>query len=300
MFLVCQLCYEPQTTSVWPVKLERSSDRKIELAAKVLPVAKAGLQVAAVFNTAAGIGRLLGYPIPTIPVDLVKENLGFLESTSNVAEYSELEKKLFEAGSERTESTEGQEGYMMREYRRFLEEFDKTQDWGRLQRLLLDEGTALWCCEKCVGVVKLHQSATFDELRGLVCPNTPNNSSGGKVTHNPESKKSVEKTVDQIADSIKFADKRVDHVSQRLEEVDPTIHRWEVLNERVVRLLEEANNSATVQRELQQLQQRVHNLECSIENSNHVVEPSTSTTFFCFPRRNSSRNCKGNDKTIEL
>lgn len=288
MFLICQLCYEPQTTSQWPIKLERASDRKIELAAKVLPIAKAGLQVAAVFNTAAGIGRLLGYPIPTIPIELVEKNLDFLESTSSVADYSALEKKLFEAGDKSdNQQKENQEGYMMREYRRFLEEFDPKQDWGQLQRLLLDEGTAMWCCEKCVGVVKTHNDATFDQLRAIVSPKEvvalTTTTKQMTIKANPilHNKEDMAKTLVRVASSIQQSDVQADQVAARLDNATVAIQSQAIMamQTRLDRLENtvdntKANQKATTE-EVQQIQHRLKSLEAN---------NGTSSTFLCVPR----------------
>lgn len=171
MFLVCQICYEKQASEepdgLWPVKISRSSDRKIEMAAKILPLAKASLQVASMINTASGIGRLLGYPIPTIPVD--KIDLSYLENSSSVTNYEKLEERLFEFDEEQEKEKgkkkEPMKGYYMREYQRFLDEYDANQDWGKLQRILLDDGIATWCCERCAQVVEAHPDSSLDELR---------------------------------------------------------------------------------------------------------------------------------------
>lgn len=170
MFLLCQICYEPQSSDgkdgVWPIKISRSTDKKVEMAAKILPLAKAGLQVAAVINTAAGIGRLMGYPIPRIPVELI--NLEFLETDSSVSSFEKLEERLFacdKTGEDRSTKEDPLEGYLMREYQRFLDKEDEGQDWGKLRRIILDEGLATWCCERCAKLVESHPDSNLDDLQ---------------------------------------------------------------------------------------------------------------------------------------
>ena len=58
--LVCGLCYEPQETSVYPIPIEKPSEHTQYVAAKLLPIATATLQVGNIVNGIGGIGRMLG------------------------------------------------------------------------------------------------------------------------------------------------------------------------------------------------------------------------------------------------
>jgi hypothetical protein len=54
MALLCQLCYTPQHTKIWPVRLSKRKQQVDELCKKILPIARAGLTVAKGVNGIAG------------------------------------------------------------------------------------------------------------------------------------------------------------------------------------------------------------------------------------------------------
>ena len=66
MFLVCELCFELQESSSeegpWPVKITSPSDKTLQMAATLVPLAQAFFRVFTAVNGLAGIGRVREYP----------------------------------------------------------------------------------------------------------------------------------------------------------------------------------------------------------------------------------------------
>ena len=68
MFLVCELCFELQESSSkegpWPVKITSPSDKTLQVAATLVPLAKGFVQVSRAVNGVAGFGRVREHPPP--------------------------------------------------------------------------------------------------------------------------------------------------------------------------------------------------------------------------------------------
>ena len=68
MSLVCELCFELQQSSSeegpWPVKITSPSDKTLQVAATLVPLAKGFVQVSRAVNGVAGFGRVREHPPP--------------------------------------------------------------------------------------------------------------------------------------------------------------------------------------------------------------------------------------------
>jgi hypothetical protein len=149
LWLCCEACYMPQEgeEGKWPYPMRVSSAQTLEFAARVLPLARAALQAAVVINGLAGIGRLLGYPVPQLPASAIvkaREQLGFLEQETSVADFQAMEKRLHSAAdkvkladkaklADAAEPADAAEaalvGPALREFERFLDERDPGRGW---------------------------------------------------------------------------------------------------------------------------------------------------------------------------
>ena len=167
MVLLCQFCYTPQATKVWPVKLSKKKKEIENLCAKILPLVQAGIAVAKTVNGIGGIARILGYPVPTIPVEYVESGMKYLKHPTSVSDYEKLEKRLIEADSELNKNTDPKnlEGYSQREFKRYLDEVDEKHDWGELKCITLSEGYTMWCCQNCCNILETNPEASYEELR---------------------------------------------------------------------------------------------------------------------------------------
>ncbi|KAJ1461220.1 hypothetical protein M885DRAFT_296278 [Pelagophyceae sp. CCMP2097] len=196
LWLCCELCYTPQTgeTGKWPYPMRMSSARTLEFAARVLPLARAALQVAVGVNGFGGIGRLLGLPVPQLSeeaIAMARNQLGFLEQETSVADFRAMEKRLHEAADKAklaaaavagpADATKlavaaepadaaamALEGPALREFERFLDEHDPNRGWCGLSPVFLDEGVKVFCCGACCKALEEHPTATFAELRKAI------------------------------------------------------------------------------------------------------------------------------------
>ena len=72
MYLVCELCYRNQPEddgddgAVWPVKITSPSDQTVQVATKILPLARLFVQGANTFNGLVNMGRVRYFAI-TVP-----------------------------------------------------------------------------------------------------------------------------------------------------------------------------------------------------------------------------------------
>ena len=86
MYLVCELCYRNQPEddgddgAVWPVKITSPSDQTVQVAAKLVPLARTFVQVSKTVNGVAGIGRVRYFAItaPTFFIDVASSAPLFL------------------------------------------------------------------------------------------------------------------------------------------------------------------------------------------------------------------------------
>ena len=128
-------------------------------------MAKSCLQVVKLINGVSKIGRLFGYPLPKLPVN--DKSLDFLEDETSVSEFHVLENKLLEETDNDEENTKV-EGYSQREFKRFLNKYDEKEEWANLSCITLDEGTSIWCCEKCHKILKDNPKSTIKNLKSLI------------------------------------------------------------------------------------------------------------------------------------
>ena len=78
MYLVCELCYRNQPEddgddgAAWPVKITSPSDQTVQVAAKLVPLARTFVQVSKTVNGVAGIGRVryVAIIVPTFFIDV--------------------------------------------------------------------------------------------------------------------------------------------------------------------------------------------------------------------------------------
>ena len=169
MHLLCELCYEKAVTpGVWPVAIDKRKDGVSKTLHSLLPLARAGLGVAKIVNGAAGVARIMGYPVPSFQLDGV--DLSIFKHDSSLQDYSGLEKALFDTAKSSGDvgSHEQLDGYSQREFARFLAENDQKDDRGKLKRILLDEGCAMWCCPKCCEKLQANPKASYKDLRASV------------------------------------------------------------------------------------------------------------------------------------
>lgn len=155
-----QPVYDP--TGNFPIPITTPA----EFIPKVLPLLKVSLKAAAAVNTVAGIGRCLGYPLPTIPADLMERagrTVGNMGQESSVAEYSVLQGQVTEmltslkANAKTADATanatahaakpaqqQNVRGAALRDLESFFATEVRSKNFSELQRVVTPEGYSCW------------------------------------------------------------------------------------------------------------------------------------------------------------
>lgn len=127
-----------------------------EFIPKILPLLKVSLKAAAVVNGVAGLGRCLGYPVPTIPADLMDRAsriVGNLGQESSVAEYEVLQGQVTETLAALKVSSDGAtaklkhqnvRGAALRDLENFFATEVRSKNFSGLQRMVTREGYSCW------------------------------------------------------------------------------------------------------------------------------------------------------------
>ena len=106
--------------------------------------------------------------MPTVPQEALagaKEGISFLSCTSNVEEFASVENAL---AQDEGEPSDKLNGYLQREFKRFVGEHDPNNDWAGLGRVILATGEGCWCCASCCKVLEEHPTESYEELRTRV------------------------------------------------------------------------------------------------------------------------------------
>ncbi|GMH48324.1 hypothetical protein TrVE_jg9366 [Triparma verrucosa] len=139
----------PEDGSDYPIDIKINNPNAVTLTKKLLPVMRTGLQVATLLTGTASVGRLFGFPVPTVPEALtgaVESAVKVSEGGSNLAgDFDKLN-----ACVEDTVEGEGEEakksirGALLREFGQLLEQYDTKKDYCGLRRRASPDGHALW------------------------------------------------------------------------------------------------------------------------------------------------------------
>ena len=128
---------------------------------KVLPLMKVAMKAAQLLNGAAGIARLLGYPVPLIDkafMDMASKAVGDLHNKSSVEEFDMLQKCLDSDSTGAAESaerrTESVRGAPLRELARFLLEYDPDCTFSGLRRVSTPLGDCCWTTDAGVAALR--------------------------------------------------------------------------------------------------------------------------------------------------
>lgn len=149
LVLICEACFQPpENQELWYL-----IEKPKEIVGKILPLARAGLQIACILNKVSGIGRLFGFPTPVFPdgvTDQAKEFLNNLEKSS-LNDYQNLEERV--AANENIDGTSQNtiiEGYCIREFSSFLKKVDPNRSWGNLSSRVNEKGDLCYVCPNCL------------------------------------------------------------------------------------------------------------------------------------------------------
>ena len=148
LYLIDELTGLPVRAKGYPIKITTPS----EIVHKLLPVMQVGLRAMSIFNGAAGIARMVGYPVPTLSKALtegVRESVDMLKKKSSVEDFGVVQDVVDKEGAEK--ESDSVRGRSLREFDDFLNKNDpglkegKSGHFAGLQRVPdPNSGTALW------------------------------------------------------------------------------------------------------------------------------------------------------------
>ncbi|EOD13279.1 hypothetical protein EMIHUDRAFT_119917 [Emiliania huxleyi CCMP1516] len=164
LYLVDELTGEPvcDPSGHYPIEITTPSD----VVPKLLPVMQVGLRAMSVFNGAAGVARMFGYPVPTVPEAWAagaRESVALLKRESSVEKYDVVQGVLGQDGA--TKESESVRGASLRELQRFFEEHDAKKGYAGLRRIADEDGTAVWTALTDPSAVKAAIEARAKERR---------------------------------------------------------------------------------------------------------------------------------------
>mmetsp|Transcript_74809 Transcript_74809/g.206351 ORF Transcript_74809/g.206351 Transcript_74809/m.206351 type:complete len:1089 (+) Transcript_74809:132-3398(+) len=170
LYLVDDLTGEPVRGEGYPLTITKPS----ELVPKLLPLMQVGLRGMAIYNGAAGVARMFGFPAPKVPEDWrngTHESVEVLKQESSVEQFGAVHHEVM-GGGEESKSVRGKS---LREFVDFLSEYDpglkakKQGAFAGLRRLGdPEDGTAVWTTLTDPAKVKAAIEARAKERRSEV------------------------------------------------------------------------------------------------------------------------------------
>lgn len=149
--LICEACrLHSEDQELWYL-----IDKPKEILGKILPLARAGLQVAYALNKVSVLGRIFGLPTPVLQDSTFTSGLNFIDKLEGgtLANYSELQKITeanFKDPAETTNDVSvGPNDYCIREFSRFLAKVDPEKRWANLSTRVNEKGDLCYICPNC-------------------------------------------------------------------------------------------------------------------------------------------------------
>ena len=141
-YLIDEYTGEPVEGGAYPIKITTQS----ELCKKALPMMKLGMKAVSVFNGAAGIATMCGFPVPQVPSSLskmAKKSIKNADQDSSVAEFSVVQEVVDSATGEDSDgkgkSSGPKRGGALREFMKFLDEHDPEKNYAGLARICQEQ-----------------------------------------------------------------------------------------------------------------------------------------------------------------
>jgi hypothetical protein len=148
LYLIDELTGEPVRAKGkgWPIEIKKPK----EVVPKILPLMQLGMRAMSIFNGAAGVARMFGYPVPIVPKSWsegAQESLELLKQESSVEQFAVVHAEVKKG----TEEKKSVRGVSLREFEDFMNKYDpglkknKSGDFAGLQRIGdPEDGTAVW------------------------------------------------------------------------------------------------------------------------------------------------------------
>eukprot|EP00964_Phaeocystis_antarctica_P083850 scaffold52787_cov60-Phaeocystis_antarctica.AAC.1 len=142
LYLIDELTGKPVKSGIYPIEITTPS----EVVPQLLSVMQVGMRAMSLYNGAAGIARMCGAPLPSMPTGWCKgaqASIALLGQKSSVEQFGAVHKEVMsEDAAEREAKTV--RGASLRELQSFFKEKDVGNTFAGLRRLGDDDGTAVW------------------------------------------------------------------------------------------------------------------------------------------------------------
>eukprot|EP00964_Phaeocystis_antarctica_P068075 scaffold41228_cov50-Phaeocystis_antarctica.AAC.4 len=143
LYLIDELTGKPVRGGIYPIEITTPSD----IVPKLLPVMQVGMRAMSLYNGAAGIARMCGAPVPSMPTGWRKgaqESIALLGQKSSVEQFGVVHEEVMSVEEAATAEAKTVRGASLRELQRFFTEKDAGNTFAGLRRLGDDDGTAVW------------------------------------------------------------------------------------------------------------------------------------------------------------
>ena len=121
--------------TVYPIKITANNS---DVAKKVLPLMKVGMQAASLVSKGATFGRMLAFPVPVVEGGALEDtmNMATGRCESSVAEFDVLQRHTNDVSMfEGSEPEKNVRGAALRELKAFLKEHDKNDNFCGLRKI---------------------------------------------------------------------------------------------------------------------------------------------------------------------
>jgi len=146
LYLIDELTGEPVRAEGWPIEITKPS----KVVPKLLPLMQVGMRAMSIYNGAAGVARMFGYPVPIVPKawsEGAQESVELLKQESSVEQFC----VVYDIVKKGTEMKKSVRDVSLRKFADFMNKYDpglknnKSGDFAGLQRIGdPEDGTALW------------------------------------------------------------------------------------------------------------------------------------------------------------
>ena len=145
LYLIDELTGKPVKAvkgGIYPIKITTRS----KIVPKLLPVMQVGIRAMSLCNGVAGIARMCGAPVLTMPtgwLEGTQESIALLGQKSSVEQFGVVHEAVMSEDATKREANTVR-GASLRELQSFLKDKDKENTFAGLRRLGEDDGTAVW------------------------------------------------------------------------------------------------------------------------------------------------------------
>jgi ankyrin repeat protein/tRNA A-37 threonylcarbamoyl transferase component Bud32 len=170
LYLVDEFTMQPVIPEEKDPKYPIEITSPAEFVPRLLPLMKIGLKAVSVANGIAGLGRLFGYPVPTIPDEYLKKVRNFvgdLGMESSIAEFPTLKKIVDSRILDEKSNIEVKRVYgaTLQDFKSMLKGCDADGKFCGLFRVMTPQGNCIWVTEESYAYIKVSGSIEFRKHR---------------------------------------------------------------------------------------------------------------------------------------